>query len=253
MAPIPVQRSHFIIELRLEGALKIQDSWRPRWVRIYPVLLFTLAYFLFARAGLLLATISESASPVWPASGLAVAVLSFWGLRFSPGIFVGAFIANALVGGAFWANVAIALGNMTEGIIGALIIQRLIARKDLFDVQSELAAVVLASLLAPLTSALLGPISLLISGAILEANFWPVALTWWVGDAVGILILTPFLRAAFQFQKKELPRSPQEFAKRLLWIAAGSGLSISIFFYPSGNTLRFLTFWPTSFGASLSE
>ena len=53
------------------------------------------AYFVLARAGLLLATIHPSATPIWPATGLAIGCMLVFGLRVWPAILLGAFAANA--------------------------------------------------------------------------------------------------------------------------------------------------------------
>ena len=54
------------------------------------------AYFVLARAGLLLATIHPSATPIWPATGLAIGCMLVFGLRVWPAILLGAFAANAI-------------------------------------------------------------------------------------------------------------------------------------------------------------
>ena len=53
------------------------------------------AYFVLAKAGLLLASIHPSATPVWPPAGLALAAILLRGPRAWPAIFVGSLIANA--------------------------------------------------------------------------------------------------------------------------------------------------------------
>src|SRR5689334_1343305 len=53
------------------------------------------AYFLTAKFGLSLAFATKQVTAVWPPTGLAFAVLALFGYRVWPGIFVGAFFANA--------------------------------------------------------------------------------------------------------------------------------------------------------------
>ena len=52
------------------------------------------AYFLLAKAGLLLASIHPSATPVWPAAGLALAAILLRGVRVWPAIFAGSLTAK---------------------------------------------------------------------------------------------------------------------------------------------------------------
>ena len=52
-------------------------------------------YFTLAYLGLRLASINPSATPVWPATGLAVGAILLWGNRIAPAILIGAFLINA--------------------------------------------------------------------------------------------------------------------------------------------------------------
>ena len=63
-------------------------------------LLVALAYFTVAYFGLQVASINPSATPVWPATGLAIVVMLLWGHRIAPAIFVAAFIVNYLTAGS---------------------------------------------------------------------------------------------------------------------------------------------------------
>jgi integral membrane sensor domain MASE1 len=62
--------------------------------RLLLLVLVALAYFGTARLGLLLASLHDNVSPVWPATGLAAAVLLLGGRWLWPGVMIGAF-ANA--------------------------------------------------------------------------------------------------------------------------------------------------------------
>ena len=87
----------------------------------------TLAYFITAQVGLSFASAFKPVSPVWPASGLAVALLLRFGFRMWPAVALGAFAANALAV-APGAALIIAGGNTLEAVAGAVILRRLIAR-----------------------------------------------------------------------------------------------------------------------------
>jgi hypothetical protein len=87
----------------------------------------TLAYFITAQVGLYFATAFKAVSPVWPASGLAVALLLHFGLRMWPAVALGAFAANALAV-APGAALIIAGGNTLEAVAGAIILRRMIVR-----------------------------------------------------------------------------------------------------------------------------
>ena len=78
----------------------------------------TLSYFLVAKLGLQLAFVHPNASPIWPATGLAIAAVLLLGYRIAPAIFIGAFVANQLTAGSVLTSLGIALGN-TQGNLAA--------------------------------------------------------------------------------------------------------------------------------------
>ncbi|HVI89526.1 MAG TPA: CHASE domain-containing protein [Dongiaceae bacterium] len=160
----------------------------------YPAATLVLAvvYFTAARLGLLLATVNESASPVWPASGLAVAALALGGWRLWPAIALGALLANSLVGGPLSA-VPISLGNTLEALLGSWIVIRATGIKAEHFPIARTASFVLAALFAPLPSMATGVATLVAAGTLTAEQSGAVALTWWTGDALGILLVAAAL------------------------------------------------------------
>jgi integral membrane sensor domain MASE1 len=59
-----------------------------------------IAYFLLAKLGLQLASLDPRATPVWPPTGFALAMVLLFGQRVWPGVFAGALIANATTAGS---------------------------------------------------------------------------------------------------------------------------------------------------------
>src|SRR6185503_10470023 len=76
----------------------------------------TLAYFVAGRVGLALAFVNQSASAVWPASGVAVTATLLMGPAALPAVAIGAFFVNVTTSGHLLASVFIALGNTLECI-----------------------------------------------------------------------------------------------------------------------------------------
>lgn len=158
-------------------------------------------YFITARLSLMLATDATNATSVWPPSGIALAVVLLWGYRMGPAILIGAFFANvlALKGAgltpsyAFAASLATACGNMMEALIGAWFIKRFAGTETPFNTIRELLVfIIFGGLLATLVSPTIG-----VASYCLATGQWIVAtqmwLTWWLGDATGILIVSPLV------------------------------------------------------------
>lgn len=139
----------------------------------------------------LFATLNASASPVWPPTGLALAALVLAGNRLAPGVFLGAFVANLLTAGTVTTSVAIAAGNALEAVAGAYLVRRFAKGRHAFDDVRHLALFVLAVALASLISATIGVTTLFAADLVPRDAVWAVWSTWWIGDAVGALVVTP--------------------------------------------------------------
>src|SRR5436189_158255 len=69
-------------------------------------------YFIGAKVGLSLAFVNVSVSPVWPPAGVAIAALLWFGYRATPGVVLGALLANYLLTDvSLVPSTVIAIGN----------------------------------------------------------------------------------------------------------------------------------------------
>jgi diguanylate cyclase (GGDEF)-like protein/PAS domain S-box-containing protein len=199
---------------------------------------FTALYLGAARAGLFLQTQYAGLSPLWPPSGVAVAVFWRFGLRWWPMVLVGEF------------TTALALGQpLAQGLVGgsAQLLEALAARWLLLRFQVPRALdrpryvfrflyVVLA---APVVSASIGTAGLLLFGVIERASAASGWFTWWLGDALGILILCPLL-VLWMHRPFEKVREWGEWIALMLWLGLAGVVMLS-----SGErylTLFFLLF-----------
>lgn len=159
--------------------------------RNIPVLWFAIAscYFLCAQIGLALSVVHGNVTTVWPPSGLALAALLILGRRYWPGVFLGAFVANAFTDVSLIAAFTIAVGNTLEGVVGAFVAQMWIGKKNpLSSVSGVLKFSLPIAFGASAVAATIGSLSLMLSGAApwnMAERLW---LTWWLGDAAGILV-----------------------------------------------------------------
>jgi PAS domain S-box-containing protein len=152
------------------------------------------AYYVLAKLGLRLASINPSASPIWAPTGLALAAVLLGGLRIWPAIFIGALAANATTAGTLETSALIALGNTLEAVAGGYLIGRWSGGSDTFSSPVQIAKFALISI-GPATaiSATIGVVTLGVAGMAPWANFAPIWVTWWLGDAAGALVITPMI------------------------------------------------------------
>jgi len=151
-------------------------------------------YFALAKAGLALASIHPSATPIWPPTGVALAAVLLWGYRTWPAIFAAAVIANATTAGSVATAIAIATGNSLEAVVGAYLINRWSGGCNTFSAPNSVAkfALICFAIATPI-SASIGLTSLAIAGYIEQTNFANAWVTWWLGDVTGALVIAPVI------------------------------------------------------------
>ncbi|ATW52006.1 MASE1 domain-containing protein [Streptomyces peucetius] len=150
-------------------------------------------YYGAARVGLLQQLVRDQVTPLWPPTGVAMAALLVMGLRVWPGIAIGAFLANVFLGPSVISVLAITAGNTLAPVCACLMLRRAGFRTELDRLRDVLALIFLGALGGMLISSTIGSGVLVLSGALEPAGFWPTWSVWWTGDAMGILVVTPFL------------------------------------------------------------
>jgi integral membrane sensor domain MASE1 len=153
------------------------------------------AYYVSAKIGLQQQVVRGQVTPFWPATGIALVALLLWGLRMWPAIAVGAFAVNITLGPSLLPVLAIAAGNTLALVLAYLLLRRVGFHTAIDRLQDALALVFLGALAGMLISATLGTGVLVLSGALPADDFWPAWSVWWTGDAMGVLVITPFLLA----------------------------------------------------------
>jgi signal transduction histidine kinase len=152
------------------------------------------AYVLAGKIGLQLALFHPSATPVWPPTGMTLAAFLLLGYWIWPAIFIGAFVVNVTTAGSLATSLGIASGNTLEGLLGAMLVNRFANGRQVFTRQRDVFwFLLLAALVSPTVSATLGVTSLSLGGYAEWANYEAIWMTWWLGDAVGALIVAPAL------------------------------------------------------------
>ncbi|WP_328941201.1 MASE1 domain-containing protein [Streptomyces sp. NBC_00250] len=157
------------------------------------VLAVAAVYYGAARVGLLQQLVRDQVTPLWPPTGVALAGLLMLGMRVWPGIALGAFVVNVFLGPSLLSVLAITVGNTLAPVCACLMLRRAGFRNELDRLRDVLALVFLGALAGMLISSTIGSGALVLSGALDPSDFWPTWSVWWTGDAMGILVVTPFL------------------------------------------------------------
>src|SRR5260370_1031553 len=158
------------------------------------ILLLAMIYFISGKLGLKLASVHPSATAVWPATGISLVAFLMLGYRVWPGIFLGALLVNLTTAGSLPVCLGIAAGNTLEGLVGCYLLTKFAGGERAFPTANRLLSfVVLAAMVSTSVSATFGVTSLSLGGFARWSDYGSIWLTWWLGDAVGDLVVAPLL------------------------------------------------------------
>ncbi|MEU1625363.1 MASE1 domain-containing protein [Streptomyces sp. NPDC020096] len=144
-------------------------------------------------------------SPLWLPSGIALTYLLCWGTGTWPGIALGAlfFQLTYLPWHYPLADIAIVAGNTLAPICAYLMLRWVGFRVELDRLRDGLALVFLGALAGTLVNPTLAVGALVLSGRVPASSFWTAWSTWWTGNALGVLVVTPLLLTA---RRARVPR-----------------------------------------------
>ncbi|MBI3087303.1 MAG: MASE1 domain-containing protein [Candidatus Omnitrophica bacterium] len=191
------------------------------WRWFGAILTLAAVYFVAGKLGLSLAFVHASATAVWPPSGIAIAALLLWGRRLWPGIFLGAFLVNATTAGSVATSLGIATGNTLEAVVARALLSRFANGPAAFEHAATIFKfVVLAGFLSTAVSATIGVTTISVGGFADWQAYGSIWLTWWLGDLVSALVVTPFL---VTWKVSAFPRLTLKRGIEVLGLAAAIG------------------------------
>ncbi len=158
------------------------------------LVLVAAAYFAAGTLGLSLASVHMNVSPVWPPTGFAVAAIWWLGYEIWPAIAAAAFVLNLMTGVSIPTAFGISIGNTLEAVCAGFLLHRFVGRRNpFFRARDVLRFILIAGAATTALSATIGNLSLVLGGAAAWSSFGTLWVTWWLGDGVGALVLTPLL------------------------------------------------------------
>jgi signal transduction histidine kinase len=201
-----------------------------RSVRARSLLTFAVvaaAYIGGAKLGLELSVAHGVITPVWPPTGIALAALLLLGPRYWPAIAVGAFVSNATSGASPDVAAAISCGNTLEALAAVYLLRRVDFRPSLDRARDVLWLTLLAAFVSTAIAATIGVTTLAIDGAPAASPYGSAWVLWWLGDAMGDLLVAPVILIV----ATRRPRFDRGRALEAVgWFALLCGTSVAIFF-----------------------
>lgn len=168
---------------------------RSKFPKDLPLLVALAAvYFVAGKLGLKLAFVNASVTAVWPCTGIALAAFLSLGYRVWPAILAGAFLVNLTTTGSWATSIGITVGNTLEGVLGCYLVTRFGGGQHAFGRAQDIFKFgFLAGMVSTTVSATIGVTSLALGGFADWTTYGRIWCTWWLGDAVGAVVVTPFV------------------------------------------------------------
>ena len=203
----------------------------------FPAFFTAVLYFLLGFISQKIAIPPGYSTILWPSSGLALGAVLGWSWRALPGVFIGSALINlyityVTVGEPNYPLVTlIALGATIQALLGYFLISAFLNTPfDFYKSKNVLLFLFLGGVVSTLVAPTIGSIGLLYFGAIGIIEFSANWFSWWIGDSIGVIAVTPWILAAFpKLAKSELPHIKQFSAILFSITVITAGISLVAF------------------------
>lgn len=177
------------------------------------------AYIVSALLGFEFASVNNNVTLIWVPAGIALAAILHYGIKYWPAVFIGATIANIFSGSETITALSIAVGNTTEVVAVYWMLAYYFTSsltRSLENPRHVIRFVLLVSV---------GSLIASVNGATVLAlqvfhnwqEFYQTLIVWWIGDAMAMLLITPFILIWLEPVKKI---SYKQISKSLLLLSA---------------------------------
>jgi integral membrane sensor domain MASE1 len=211
--------------------VRIAASSRSPW--LYAGLFFS--YFF---VGHLLSSVSFQSQvvPIWLPAGIALVGCYIWRWYFAPAVFIASFAFNYSVHTPLetgllsedlgYELILIACGASLQALVGGYLLRNWLGHplRQSSNVKI-LYFVLVVGISINLISASIGTYSLSVfNPSYSEENFWNNLVYWWLGDSLGVLLITPFLLSLLELEKVK----DQQKNSRILILCSSGVLFLSV-------------------------
>ncbi len=172
-------------------------------------------YILTAKFGFSLDAVSGYATLIWAPAGIALAALVICGMNFWPAVLVGAFVAAYLNGMHLFISLAISVGNTAGALIAAYLLKYIFDFDQSLTRLKDVVALFVAGGIGPIVSATVGTTAIWSEKLRTFETFSATWEAWWMGDALGILVIAPFF---FVWLKKTERRLKHRYFEAIVFL-----------------------------------
>jgi len=160
----------------------------------FKIFLFGIVCLATIQLGVKFALDTSSISLVWPVTGVALAALLLGGQRYALGFWAAMLVSNLMRRTPLLSALGVAFGSAAMVMFATyILLKRTDFRRSFDRVRDVLSFVVIGVVLSPLISATIGALCYFAAGLIRQDQYAAALFTWWVGDAMGVLVVAPVI------------------------------------------------------------
>jgi integral membrane sensor domain MASE1 len=141
------------------------------------------------RLSLFLTGTSEGVALIWLPAGVALVTLVFIDRHLWPAVAIGSFITNATFGLPIAAALGIAAGSTLGALAGVYALQLAAFSRQPEKIMNVFKFNGIGATASALVSAVAGVTALYVTDIIPEESLLDNGLRWWIGDALGIILV----------------------------------------------------------------
>src|SRR5258708_19418860 len=187
-------RKGLVMERARFGKARISAFGSARSAATYLVELSIVAtsYIALVESALLLPAINPAATPLWPPTGFALALVLLRGYRIWPAILMGSLSAHLMDGRSILELGSVGIGTLLAAFAGTWLISRWSNGHQTFGTSSSIAKFAILSF-APTTmiSSTIAMAGFILANKLSFSDSVVTWLTWWLADAAGALVIAP--------------------------------------------------------------
>jgi signal transduction histidine kinase len=181
------------------------NSMEKKYSSLFPVMaVIAISYWLMGLLALKFVLVPGLVTPIWPGSGIALAAMMLYGKKVWPAVFLGSFLVNMTVLITTTVNaenvipalslaLLIGLGASLQAIFGLYLWDKMKVAPNLLENYRNIIALFMVAFISCTINATLGNLFLFITKVVPYRDVFTNWITWWLGDASGIYLFTPFV------------------------------------------------------------
>jgi len=177
---------------------QVEEPSPHKRIPIFKLIGVFLAYLFFAWIGQLMAIpeLNNEVHLIWPAAGLGLAVLVRGGASYLIPLLLGSWVWGTY----FQQNpqlyvVSLGLAYCISGYFAASLLAHMLRRNYALErIWDVFAFLVCGPVLAAMLSSAMGTVALCMTHSLIPwSEFVRIWIAWWLGDAMGVVVIAPFL------------------------------------------------------------